>query len=172
MPRTANRSQLRSQLTVSSLATCVAPCRAASSRQWSLCSGVAECPRLRFVPSQPEQSVVIRGRPWCSRRTRDANTFPRFLLPVWEKVFRISESRVPAQISNALPAITTRPTGNKLKYLVDGLALLSRSKFDPGKQQLIDGCQSPSVGLGLCFLRPGHCATSILKDHGRELASR
>ncbi|HEX8798585.1 MAG TPA: hypothetical protein VF772_08230 [Terriglobales bacterium] len=38
-----------------------------------------------------------------------------------------------SQMSQALPAITARPTWNKLKYPVDGFALLNRSKFDPGE---------------------------------------
>jgi hypothetical protein len=38
-----------------------------------------------------------------------------------------------SQMPKALPAITTRPTWNKLKHPVDGLALPSRSEFDPGE---------------------------------------
>jgi hypothetical protein len=38
-----------------------------------------------------------------------------------------------SQMAEALPAITARPTWNKLKYPVDGLAFLRRSKFDPGE---------------------------------------
>jgi hypothetical protein len=47
----------------------------------------------------------------------------------------------PAQLVDALPAVSTRPLRDKLKNSVDCLALFGRPEFDPSDQQLIDGCQ-------------------------------
>ena len=62
-------------------------------------------------------------------------------------------------------------SGDKLKHLVNCLALFGRPLLDPGNQQSIDCRQLLARLITLSSRSTGHCATSLQEDQGREIAS-